>query len=41
MPEAPISERAVLVASRLPNEEVALIKNSYLIHVKTLAEDTK
>ncbi len=41
MPEAPISERAVLVASRLPNNEVGLIKNSYLIHVKTLAENTK
>ena len=41
MPEAPISERAVLVASRLPNDEVQLIKNSYLIHVKTLAEDSK
>ncbi len=39
MPEAPISERAVLVASRLPNSEVELIKNSYLIHVKTLAEE--
>lgn len=38
MPEAPISERAVLVASRLPNDEVQLIKNNYLIHVKTLAE---
>lgn len=41
MPEAPISERAVLVASRLPNDEVMLIKNNYLIHVKTLAEDSK
>jgi peptide/nickel transport system substrate-binding protein len=41
MPEAPISERAVLVASRLPNDEVQLIKNNYLIHVKTLAEDSR
>jgi peptide/nickel transport system substrate-binding protein len=40
MPEVPISERAVLVASRLPNDEVQLIKNSYLIHIKTLAEDS-
>jgi peptide/nickel transport system substrate-binding protein len=39
MPEVPISERAVLVASRLPNDEVQLIKNNYLIHVKTLAEE--
>ena len=39
MPEAPISERAVLVASRLPNDEVQLIKNNYLIHVKTMAEE--